>query len=192
MGNPVNHPKNKGRNIRQELEKMYFEIAIVILLTLINSLMAMSELAILSARPCGLRCWPTKAASAPRPLSAWPKIPARSSPACSRDHAGQHHRWRLLRCDAGGATCRKRGWRRHAIRLCAAGRCWTGGSGDHLPVADCGSAGQASMTPPAIQTAHLTGGTLGSVAERIQSPRRRELLDPAMDQRDPQRHRRAS
>ena len=34
---------------------MYFEIAVVILLTLINGLLAMSELAIVSARPARLR-----------------------------------------------------------------------------------------------------------------------------------------
>lgn len=44
-----------GRIIRQELEKMYLEIAIVILLTLINGLLAMSELAIVSARPARLK-----------------------------------------------------------------------------------------------------------------------------------------
>ena len=44
-----------GRNVRQELEKMYLEIAIVILLTLINGLLAMSELAIVSARPARLK-----------------------------------------------------------------------------------------------------------------------------------------
>jgi len=35
--------------------KMYFEIAIVILLTLVNGLFAMSELAIVSARPARLK-----------------------------------------------------------------------------------------------------------------------------------------
>ncbi|MCF3973940.1 DUF6635 family protein [Paracoccus salsus] len=46
---------NNGRNVRQELEKMYLEITIIILSTLINGLLAMSELAIVSARPARLK-----------------------------------------------------------------------------------------------------------------------------------------
>ena len=41
--------KTHRRNYRQEYEKMYLQIAIVILLTLINGLLAISELAIVSA-----------------------------------------------------------------------------------------------------------------------------------------------
>ena len=47
--------RNNNRNFRQELKTMYLEIAIVILLTLINGLLAMSELAIVSARPARLK-----------------------------------------------------------------------------------------------------------------------------------------
>lgn len=44
-----------GRIVRQERETMYLEIAIIILLTLINGLLAMSELAIVSARTARLK-----------------------------------------------------------------------------------------------------------------------------------------
>lgn len=44
-----------ARNIRQEWETMYLEIAIVIVLTLIHGLLALSELAIVSARPARLK-----------------------------------------------------------------------------------------------------------------------------------------
>ncbi len=57
---------------------MIVEILIVAALILLNGALAMSELAVVSARPARLQdCWPKAAARAPPPPSAWREDPGR-------------------------------------------------------------------------------------------------------------------
>ncbi len=65
------------RTIRQKLETMYLEIAIVVVLTLINGLLAMSELAIVSARPTRLKMLADKGSTGAATAMALAEDPGR-------------------------------------------------------------------------------------------------------------------
>lgn len=87
---------------------MFLEIAIVILLTVINGLLAMSELAIVSGRPARLKLLAGKGQQGRRDGNQACRR-SRSVPVerPDRDHLGRCAGGRFLRCDAGRTGLRR-------------------------------------------------------------------------------------